>query len=93
MLWVAMAPIGSNTWSPVGENVWEGFGGVALEEMYLWEDSEALKASCHGQCALCFLSVGKDEFAAAVLMPRLPTAMLPGMMATDSHPYGIMSPK
>lgn len=86
-------PIGSNTWSPVGENVWEGFGGVALEEMYLWEDSEASKASCRRQCALCFRSVGQDEFAAAVPMPRLPTAVHPGLMVTSSYPYGTISPK
>lgn len=66
---------------------------MALEEVCLWAYSEASKVSCHRQCALCFLSVGQDEFAAAVPMPRLPTAMLPSRMVTDSYPYGTISPK
>lgn len=69
------------------------FRGVGLEEMCLWADSEASKVSCHSQCALCFLSMGQDEFAAAVPMPRLPTTVLPGMMVADSYSYGTISPK
>lgn len=66
---------------------------VALGKMYLWADSEVSKASCHHQCALCFPFVGKDEFAVAIPMPCLPTAVLPDMMVMASYPHGTIGPK